>query len=75
MTSTTHTQMRRTDRFETNHVTGARVMGLESGFGSDHPAYVAPLGTCAVAWITTDATATSTDPVTKATRRARSSSP
>ena len=50
-------------------------MGLESGFGSDHPAYVAPLGTCAVAWINTDATATSTDPVTKATRRARSSSP
>jgi hypothetical protein len=75
MTSTTHTQMRPTTRFQTNHVTGARVMGLESGFGSDHLACAAPVGTCAVAWINADATATSTDPVTKATRRARSSSP
>jgi len=75
MTSTTHTQMRRTTRFEPNHVTGARAMGLESGFGYQHPASTAPFGTCAVAWINADATATSTDPVTKATRRARSSSP
>ncbi len=75
MTDTTDTQMRQTTRFRTNQSTGARVMGLESGFGSDHPAYAAPLGTCAVAWINADATATSTDPVTKTTRRARSSSP
>ena len=75
MTSTTHTQMRQTAGFEPNPVTGAPAMGLASGFGSDHPAYAAPLGTCAVAWINDDATATSTGPVTKAARRARSSSP
>ena len=74
MISTTTTQMRTTTRLETSPV-GARVMGLASGFGSDHQAYAPPVGSCAVAWINADATATSTDPVTKATRRARSSSP
>ena len=74
MISTTTTQMRTTTRLETSPV-GARVTGSVSGFGSDHRAYAPPAGTCAVAWINTDATATSTDPVTKVTRRARSSSP
>ncbi|MFA9563201.1 MAG: hypothetical protein ACERLM_00610 [Acidimicrobiales bacterium] len=74
MTSTTTTQMRCTTRLETSPV-DARVMGLVSGYGSDHQAFTPPVGTCAVAWINADATATSTDPVTKATRRARSSSP
>ena len=75
MTSTTHTQRRRTTRIEPNHGTGGRAMGLESGLGHPHPASTAPFGTCAVAWINADTTAISTDPVTKATRRARSSFP
>lgn len=74
MISTTAARMRPTTRLETSLV-GAPVTRSVSDFGSESQASPAPVGTCTLAWVHADATATSTDPVTKATRRARSSSP
>ncbi len=56
----------------TGHATCA--LGARSSFGSVHQDYSAPTGT-AFGWLDADPSATSTDPVTKPTRRARSSSP